>query len=73
MFRLIVFFGPPLNDDQLPQRLVGGIHGLWLALGLALLFASIAAMMVRRYTRRAVQDAFDAEYASEQIRPMQRQ
>jgi hypothetical protein len=49
----------------------GSIEGL--AVGLALLFASIAAMMVRRYTRRAVQDAFDAEYASEQIRPMQRQ
>src|SRR6478752_8285033 len=49
----------------------GSIQGL--AVGLALLFASIAAMLVRRYTRRAVQDAFDAEYASDQIRPMQRQ
>ena len=73
VFRLIVFFGPPLNDDQLPpQVLVGGIHGLGLALGLVLLFSSIAAMMVRRYTRRAVQDAFDAEYAADQIRPMLR-
>jgi len=49
----------------------GSIQGL--AVGLGLLFASIAAMMVRRYTRRAVQDAFDAEYASDQIRPMVRQ
>ena len=35
-----------------------------LAAGLALLFAGVAAIMIRRQTRRAVQDAFDAEQAS---------
>jgi hypothetical protein len=43
-----------------------------LAVGLALLFASIAAWMIRRYTRRAIQDALDADYAAEQMRPVQR-
>ncbi len=41
-----------------------------LAAGLALLFAGIAAIMIRRQTRRTIQDAFDAEQASSDMRPV---
>ena len=54
--RLITFFGSPSG----------------LGLGLALLFAGIAAIMVRRFTRRSIQDALDAEYAAAEMQPVLR-
>jgi len=62
-----------LGSGAWVDRTIGffaSIQGL--AVGLALLFASIAAWMIRRYTRREIQDALDAEYAAEQMRPVQR-